>query len=103
MQPIMIKNYIRERNKNPVKILYEMTRHPSYYWFTSLIGFFYMYVIGTIIDYKMAFEFFSLAAANEMTDMNIFSNDTPTTEKLYEINKEIGFIYLANLYLDGQG
>ncbi|RHZ87349.1 hypothetical protein Glove_37g98 [Diversispora epigaea] len=103
MQPIMIKNYIRERNKNPVKVLYEMIKHPSYYWFTSLIGFFYLYGIGTIVDYKMAFKFFSLAT-NEITDMrNISFTNPSSTKKLYEINKEIGFIYLANLYLDGQG
>ncbi|RHZ78508.1 hypothetical protein Glove_162g78 [Diversispora epigaea] len=40
MQLIMIKTYIRECNKNPVKVLSEMNRHPSHYWFTSLIGFF---------------------------------------------------------------
>ncbi|RHZ87354.1 hypothetical protein Glove_37g97 [Diversispora epigaea] len=103
MQPIMIKNYIRERNKNPVKVLYEMIKHPSYYWFTSLIGFFYLYGIGTVIDSKMAFEFFSLAT-NEITDMrNVSFTNPSSTKKLYEINKEIGFIYLANLYLDGQG
>ncbi|RHZ87348.1 hypothetical protein Glove_37g99 [Diversispora epigaea] len=103
MRPIMIKNYIRKCNKNPVKVLYEMIRHPSYYWFTSLIGCFYWYGIGTIVDYKIAFKFFSLAA-NEITDMrNVSFTNSPSTKKPYEINKEIGLMYLANLYLDGQG
>ncbi|RHZ87293.1 hypothetical protein Glove_37g60 [Diversispora epigaea] len=30
----------KECNKNPVKVLNEMIRRPSYYWLTSLIGFF---------------------------------------------------------------
>ncbi|RHZ87355.1 hypothetical protein Glove_37g96 [Diversispora epigaea] len=104
MNPVMIKNYIRKCNKSPVKVLYEMIRHPSYYWLTSLIGFFYLYGIGTIVDYKMAFKFFSLAA-NEITDMkNIsFANSSSPLRKFYNINKEIGLMYLASLYLDGLG
>ncbi|RHZ87379.1 hypothetical protein Glove_37g108 [Diversispora epigaea] len=48
----------------------------------------------------MAFEFFSLAT-NEITDLkNISFADPPSTKKLYEINKEIGLMYLANLYLN---
>ena len=62
MQPIMIKNYIREHNLNPVKILHKMIRYPSHYWFTSLIGFFYQFGIGTVIDNQMAFKFFRFIA-----------------------------------------
>ncbi|RHZ79874.1 hypothetical protein Glove_140g80 [Diversispora epigaea] len=100
MQPIMIKNYIREHKKNPVKILYEMIRHPSYYWFTSLIGFFYQYGIGTVVDYQMAFKFFSLAA-NETIDTSF--SISLSLMKLYNINKELSTFSLANMYLDGIG
>ncbi|RHZ79913.1 hypothetical protein Glove_140g62 [Diversispora epigaea] len=100
IQPIMIKNYIREHKKNPVKILFEMIRHPSYYWFTSLIGFFYRYGIGTAVDYQMAFKFFS-SAANEIIDASL--SDSSSLRKLYNINKEIGIISLADFYFDGLG
>ncbi|RHZ87312.1 hypothetical protein Glove_37g84 [Diversispora epigaea] len=101
MQLIMIKTYIRECNKNPVKVLSEMNRHPSHYWFTSLIGFFYLYGIGTVVDNEMAFEFFGLAA-NEITDMKYNSFTNLSLRKLYNFNKEIGLIYLANMYLTGR-
>ncbi|RHZ79856.1 hypothetical protein Glove_140g79 [Diversispora epigaea] len=100
MQPIMIKNYIREHKQNPVKILFEMIRHPFYYLFTSLIGFFYQYGIGTVVDYQMAFKFFSLAA-NETIDTSF--SISLSLMKLYNINKEFNTISLANMYLDGLG
>ncbi|RHZ70071.1 hypothetical protein Glove_275g52 [Diversispora epigaea] len=65
LQPTLFKNYIREQKKNPAKILYEMIRYPSHYWFTSLIGFFYQHGIGTVVDNQMAFKFFDLAASNK--------------------------------------
>ncbi|RHZ77443.1 hypothetical protein Glove_177g69 [Diversispora epigaea] len=101
---IMVKNYIREYNKNPVEILYEMISHQSHshYRLTSLIGFFYKYGIGTIVDYKMAFKFFSLAA-NEIIDMKNTSPNSVSLRKLHENNREIGFIYLADMYLNGLG
>ncbi|RHZ72022.1 hypothetical protein Glove_248g30 [Diversispora epigaea] len=92
IQPIMIKNYIiKERNMNPAEVLYEMIIHKSHHWFTSLIGFFYWYGIGTIVDDKMAFKFFSLAA-NEIIDKKNFS-----------FNQEIGCFYLVTMYLNGRG
>ncbi|RHZ85794.1 hypothetical protein Glove_60g169 [Diversispora epigaea] len=100
IRPIIIKNYIRERKKNPVKILYEMIRHPSHYSFTSLIGFFYQYGIGTVVDYQMALKFFNFAA-NEIIDTS--SPKSLSLWKLYNINKEIGAISLAHMHLEGQG
>ncbi|RHZ45835.1 hypothetical protein Glove_646g3 [Diversispora epigaea] len=100
LQPIMIKNYIREHEKNPIEILYEMIRHPSYYWFTSLIGFFYQNGIGTVVDNQMAFKFFNLAD-NEIIDA--FSSNSSSSRKLYNLNKEISTISLAEMYFYGQG
>ncbi|RHZ85380.1 hypothetical protein Glove_66g47 [Diversispora epigaea] len=100
MRPIMIKNYIREHKKNPVEILYEMIRHPSHHLFTCLIGFFYEYGIGTVVDYQMAFKFFNLAA-NEIIETS--SSNSSSLKKLYDINKEMGAISLANMYSDGLG
>ncbi|RHZ60869.1 hypothetical protein Glove_350g57 [Diversispora epigaea] len=100
MRPIMIKNYIREHKKNPAKILFEVIRHPSYYLFTSLLGFFYRHGIGTVVDNQMAIKFFNLAA-NEIIDT--FSSNSSSLMKLYNINKEISIISLADMYLDGLG
>ncbi|RHZ48419.1 hypothetical protein Glove_551g53 [Diversispora epigaea] len=106
MHSIMVKNYIREYNKNPVEILYEMISHQfqshSHYRFTSLIGFFYKHGIGTIVDNKMAFKFFSLAT-NEIIDVKNNSPNSLFVRKLHKNNSEIGFIYLANMYLEGLG
>ncbi|RHZ53617.1 hypothetical protein Glove_440g20 [Diversispora epigaea] len=96
MRLIMIKNYIREHKKNPVEILYEMISH---HLFTCLIGYFYEYGIGTVVDNPMAFKFYNLAA-NEIETS--FSNSSPL-RKLHNNNKEIGTISLAYMYLDGSG
>ncbi|RHZ89540.1 hypothetical protein Glove_13g46 [Diversispora epigaea] len=48
----------------------------------------------------MAFKFFNLAA-NEMIDTSTF-NFSPL-RKLYNINKEISTIFLADMYFDGLG
>ncbi|RHZ79910.1 hypothetical protein Glove_140g67 [Diversispora epigaea] len=98
--PFMIKNYIRELKKSPVKILFEMIRHPSYYLYSSLIGFFYQCGIGTVVDYRMASKFFNLAA-NEIIDTS--SSYSSSLRKLYNINREIGIISLADMYFDGVG
>ncbi|RHZ77785.1 hypothetical protein Glove_173g36 [Diversispora epigaea] len=100
IRPIIIKNYIREHKKNPVEVLHGMIRHSYYYLFTSLIGFFYQYGIGTVVDYKMALKFFNLAV-NEIIDTS--SSNSSSLRKLYNINKEVSAISLANMYSDGQG
>ncbi|RHZ71643.1 hypothetical protein Glove_256g189 [Diversispora epigaea] len=104
MHSIMVKNYIREHEKNPVTILHEMISHPSHfhYRFTSLIGFFYRHGIGTIVDNKMALKLFSLAS-NEIIDMKNTSPNSLSLRKLHEKNREIGLIYLADMHLKGLG
>ncbi|RHZ88949.1 hypothetical protein Glove_19g311 [Diversispora epigaea] len=100
IRPIIIKNYISENKKNPVEILYKMIRHPSYYLFTSLIGSFYQYGVGTVVDYQMAFKFFNLAVS-EIIDTSSFNSSS--LKKLYYINKEFSTISLAEMYLYGLG
>ncbi|RHZ66095.1 hypothetical protein Glove_309g34 [Diversispora epigaea] len=99
-QPIMMKNYIKEHKKNPVKILYKMITHPSNSWFTSMIGFFYKNGIGTVTDNQLAIKFF-IIAANEVIDDS--SSNPSSLMKLYNINKEIGTIFLADMHLAGIG
>ncbi|RHZ77496.1 hypothetical protein Glove_177g3 [Diversispora epigaea] len=98
--PFVNKSAEFEHKKNPVKVLYEMIRHPSHSWFTSMIGYFYENGIGTVIDNQMAFKFFSMSA-NEVIDAS--SSNSSSLIKLYNFNKEIGTILLADMYLDGKG
>ncbi|RHZ75090.1 hypothetical protein Glove_217g13 [Diversispora epigaea] len=100
-RPIMIKKYIREHKKNPVEILYEMICHPSNRFFTSLIGFFYQHGIGTVADNQMASKFFNLAV-NEIVNMKNTSSNL-LVRKFYNINKEMGNIYLSYVCRDGLG
>ncbi|RHZ73570.1 hypothetical protein Glove_230g24 [Diversispora epigaea] len=93
LRPIMIRNYIREHNLNPVKLLHTMIRYPSNYWFTSLIGYFYQFGIGTVFDDQMALKFFNLAANEKSYMENVSSN--LSLRKFYKINKEIGIIRLS--------
>ncbi|RHZ83547.1 hypothetical protein Glove_91g142 [Diversispora epigaea] len=51
LQSIMMKNYIKEHKKNSVEVLYEMIRHPSHFWFTSMIGFFTRMVLGQTVTH----------------------------------------------------
>ncbi|RHZ85269.1 hypothetical protein Glove_67g72 [Diversispora epigaea] len=97
-RPIMMKNYIKEHKKNPVEVLYEMISNPSQSWFTSMIGFFYENNIGTVTNNQMAYKFFSIAA-NEIIDAS--SSNSPSLMKLYNINKEIGTVLVANMHLKG--
>ncbi|RHZ70809.1 hypothetical protein Glove_267g6 [Diversispora epigaea] len=100
IRPILLKNHIREHKKNPVEIFSKMISHPYYHWFTSLIGFFYQYGIGTVADYQMAFKFFNLGS-NQIIDTS--SSNSSLLRKLYNINKEISTISLANMHFDGLG
>ncbi|RHZ60921.1 hypothetical protein Glove_350g68 [Diversispora epigaea] len=100
IKPILIKKYIRDHRKNPVEILFKMIRHPSDYLFTSLIGFFYRYGIGTVVDNQMAVKYFNLAS-NEINDTSSFNSSS--LMKLYNDNKEIGAISLADMYFYGLG
>ncbi|RHZ66125.1 hypothetical protein Glove_309g141 [Diversispora epigaea] len=101
IQPTMMENYINVHTKNSVEVLYVMICHPSHYWFTSMIGFFYLNGIGTLTDYQMAFKFFSIAD-NEIIDTSSSTN-SPSLMKLYNFNKEIGTIHLASMYSEGIG
>ncbi|RHZ88297.1 hypothetical protein Glove_23g86 [Diversispora epigaea] len=100
LQPIMIENYIKEHKKSSVEVLNEMISHPSHSWFTSMIGFFYNNGIGTVTDNQMALKFFSIAA-NETFDAS--SSNPSRLMKLYNINKEFGSMFFADMHLIGEG
>ncbi|RHZ45722.1 hypothetical protein Glove_658g19 [Diversispora epigaea] len=105
IQEIILKNYIKKLNLNPVKILHKMIRFPSNYWFTSLIGHFYKNSIGTIIDKQMDVRFTHICVINRILILfirlvRIYIKNT-SLRKFYNINKGIGTIYLAkSIYFD---
>ncbi|CAG8459704.1 11901_t:CDS:1 [Acaulospora colombiana] len=98
-----IRNYIKKSNKNPCKVFHQLLQHKHKNHFTSLIGFFYRYGIGTKIDLKLAFELCAQAASDEI-DFNI---ENPyaleSLESFRRCNHEIGLISLGLMYLNGKG
>ncbi|CAG8480463.1 11461_t:CDS:2 [Scutellospora calospora] len=59
-----LRKYIDINNKNTVKILKQYDNHQYRYTFTSIMGFFYEYGIGTTVDYNKAFNMYRQAANN---------------------------------------
>ncbi|RHZ53211.1 hypothetical protein Glove_444g6 [Diversispora epigaea] len=84
-----------KHKKNLVGIIYEMIRHPSYYWFTSLIGFFTSMTLELFPIIKWLLNFLILAS-NLIIDIS-----SSNSSSLRNINKEIGTISLADMYFDG--
>ncbi|CAG8842116.1 44257_t:CDS:2, partial [Gigaspora margarita] len=92
---LLKKKCFVENNKNPEDILKQYNNYKYRYYFTSLIGFFYEYGIGTIIDYYKAFEMYAQASKN--------FNSLNKLDNLLKENQIIGLISLDLLYLRGKG
>ncbi|CAG8471335.1 6078_t:CDS:2, partial [Gigaspora margarita] len=86
-----IKKYFVENNKNPKDILDQYNSYKYRYYFTSIIGFFYEYGIGTIIDYYKAFEMYTQASKN--------FNSLNKLDNLLKENQIIGSSYDGKLRL----
>ncbi|CAG8728515.1 11174_t:CDS:2, partial [Acaulospora morrowiae] len=67
ISPILVRKYVSDLPQNPTKMLYLLISHRHRTHFTSMIGFFHEHGIGTIVDYQIAFEYYS-KAANVITD-----------------------------------
>ncbi|CAG8777607.1 8561_t:CDS:2, partial [Acaulospora morrowiae] len=59
----LIKKYIGDLNKNPAKVLIMMLKHKHDY-LASLIGLFYQFGIGTLVDSQIALEMYSQVIGN---------------------------------------
>ncbi|RHZ60886.1 hypothetical protein Glove_350g104 [Diversispora epigaea] len=77
-----------------------MIGHSSQFWFT-IIGSFYQYGVGTVIDNQMAFKLFGLASNERIYMKNTSSN--LSLRKFCNINEEIRIIRLTHMYIDGKG
>ncbi|CAG8803523.1 5311_t:CDS:2, partial [Racocetra persica] len=90
-----VKKYIDDNNKNPDEILKQYYNHQCRYYYTSIIGFFYEYGIGTIVDYDTAFNMYNQAAEGfYLPNINFC---------LLKDNQLIGLISLGLLYISGKG
>ncbi|CAG8536962.1 12042_t:CDS:2, partial [Acaulospora colombiana] len=87
----LVRKYIDDHNKNPAKVLIMMFKQQRLY-LTSLIGLFYQFGIGTLVDSQIAFEMY----AQVIKSMSI--RESPLDS--FEINNRlisefsIGFMYL---------
>lgn len=106
MAHFLVRKYIIDQRKNPVKILHHLI-HNDYHYFTSMIGFFYQYGIGTFVDYQIAFEYYSRAAndyrSNQQHQFLKDSISSHLLESFIKFNRINGRIFLASLYIDGKG
>ncbi|CAG8498660.1 12850_t:CDS:2 [Acaulospora morrowiae] len=100
ISPKLVKKYIKDFNRNPVRIFRSLISHHQKSCFTSMIGFFYENGIGTIRDYQMAFEFYSDAASGSVDVEKTNSIPFPFTE-IYETNRSIGQLYTESQRLVG--
>ncbi|CAG8735538.1 23760_t:CDS:2, partial [Cetraspora pellucida] len=94
-----INNYIKDNNKNPNEILTQYYNHQYRYYFTSIIGFFYEYGIGTLIDYFKAFDMYKQASDNSYLSYN----NSLIENNLLKENHIIGLISLGISYISGNG
>ncbi|CAG8808723.1 20662_t:CDS:2, partial [Gigaspora rosea] len=85
-----INYYINENNKNPDEIHVQYNNHQYKHYFTSIIGFFYEYGIGTTIDYLKAFEMYKQA----VDDICFSHNNSLIENNVLKENHIIGLISL---------
>ncbi|CAG8614836.1 813_t:CDS:2, partial [Acaulospora morrowiae] len=107
MAPVLIKKYIKDHKKNPVRVFHQLLQNRNRSYFTSMIGCFYQYGIGVVVDYKMAFEYYSLAAKDTFDFENETPNEMPNSETWSKSFKRYNIInsriLIASLYIDGKG
>ncbi|CAG8518933.1 10024_t:CDS:2 [Acaulospora colombiana] len=100
MAPVLIKKYIKDHKKNPVKVFHQLLQSQYRSYITSMIGCFYQYGIGVVVDYKMAFEYYSLAVNDTIDSENEISTWSKSFKRYNIINSRI---LIASLYIDGKG
>ncbi|CAG8576426.1 11066_t:CDS:2 [Acaulospora morrowiae] len=86
---LKVKKYMEVDKKNPTKVFAQVLQHPHFSYFTSLVGFFYRHGIGTLVDYEMAFEMYSMAVNDEDYDILEESESFSTLELFKKENQTI--------------
>ncbi|CAG8446648.1 7292_t:CDS:2 [Gigaspora rosea] len=67
----MLINYFQNNNKNPTTILNHLINHKHHLYFTGIIGFCFLYGIGTTINHKKAIEMYTRATELKDTFGNL--------------------------------
>ncbi|CAG8633708.1 9313_t:CDS:2, partial [Gigaspora margarita] len=83
-----IMKYIDNNKQNANDIFKQYYNHQNRFYFTSIIGFFYEYGIGTTINYFKAFEMYKQSSDDFCPTSNNFTNN------LLKDNQIIGLISL---------
>ncbi|CAG8673103.1 324_t:CDS:1, partial [Scutellospora calospora] len=95
----MLRQYFIDNKINPSNTFKQLIHHKDQIYFSSMIGYFYQFRIGTDISYRFAIKFYSrsnLQVKKSLSNSNLFS-------ELIENNWIIGKISLAYLYFYGIG
>ncbi|CAG8605988.1 4058_t:CDS:2 [Acaulospora colombiana] len=100
---LKVRKYMEGDKKNPTKVFAQVLQHPNFSYFTSLVGFFYRHGIGTLVDYEMAFEMYSMATNEMEYDILEESDDLLLFDRCKRENTIIGRISLGLLYYNGLG
>ncbi|CAG8494222.1 479_t:CDS:2, partial [Cetraspora pellucida] len=97
-----IESYISNHVTKPNVILKQYCNHKYRHYFTSIIGFFYEYGIGTDINHYMAYDMYSKAIKDVCVTISSDDQDYLSNNLLKE-NQRIGLISLGLLYKYGRG
>ncbi|CAG8643642.1 17465_t:CDS:2 [Gigaspora margarita] len=86
---------------NPKEVFNQICYYEFKNYFTSIIGFFYEYGIGTSVNHKKALNMYRQAAENDgLTFIDPLNKQGHLlTEKLFKKNQIIGLISLGTFYL----
>ncbi|CAG8598398.1 10900_t:CDS:2, partial [Cetraspora pellucida] len=97
-----IERYISNHDTKPNLILKQYCNHKYKHYFTSIIGFFYEYGIGTDVNHYMAYDMYSKAIKDICVTSSSNDQDNLSNNLLKE-NQRIGLISLGLLYKYGRG
>lgn len=99
-----IKKYINSHNKKPDDIFNQYCDNKYKHYFTSIIGFFYEYGIGTVVNYYMAYDMYNQAVKDIYLTVTTNKHENSLlTDNLLKENQCIGLISLGLLYIYGKG
>ncbi|CAG8738039.1 22646_t:CDS:10 [Gigaspora margarita] len=97
-----IKKYINSHDKKPDDIFNQYCNNKYKYYFTSIIGFFYEYGIGTVVNYYMAYDMYNQAVKDIYLTVTTNKQDNSLlTDNLLKENQ--CQVHLAEYYLNGIG
>ncbi|CAG8758669.1 24979_t:CDS:2 [Cetraspora pellucida] len=99
-----LRQYFIDNNADPLNTFNKLIHHQNQSYFTSIIGYFYQFGIGTEISYRLASKFYSRSnIQDKKTSYSLNNSDSLFFNDFIENNYNIGKISLAYLYFYGIG